>query len=100
MGGVKKGLIHMPKPTIGRIVHFVMPHATDLDPTKGHKVHPHRPAIITRVWERDDGEMPLVQLQVFTDGSNDEAQNVEWQTSVHYSEAHEPRSWHWPEREE
>lgn len=70
-------------PTIGRIVHYILDDGQ------------HRPAIIVRVWE--DGR---VQLQVFTDGSNDGApfaSGIVWRTSVH--EGTESGSWHWPERE-
>src|SRR5438445_12683125 len=79
------------KPSIGRIVHFVLPDG----PSKGE----HRPAIIVRVW---NDTYPGIQLQVFTDGSNDgEAykSGIYWATSVTYADPseNEPRSWHWPE---
>lgn len=83
----------MPKGvTAGRIVHFVL-----ADPDY-NGIHHHRPAIIVRAWNDE-----MVQLQVFTDASNDGQQGgtgIVWQTSVPYSEAHEPRSWHFPERVE
>lgn len=75
--------------TAGRIVHFVVPNTPE--------PHPHRPAIVTRVWN-DAG---MVQLQVFTDGTNDGEwgkPNVVWETSVAYSEEPTPRTWHWIER--
>ncbi len=76
--------------TEGRIVHWVVPHG----PSAGQ----HRPAIVVRVWRRDDGGVPLVQLQVFTDASNDGFTNAHWATSVHYDEAKGPGTWHWIER--
>ena len=49
-----------------------------------------RPAIIVRVWP--DG---AVQLQQFTDQTNDSEQfGVVWRTSV--KEGTEPGQWHWP----
>lgn len=54
------------EPTIGRIVHY-----TDRD------ISGCRPAIIVRVWSPQS-----VQVQVFTDGSNDQLDNVVWRTSV------------------
>lgn len=83
----------MPKGvTAGRIVHFVLP-----DPDHSGKHH-HRPGIIVHAWNDE-----CVQLQVFTDASNDGVQGgdgVVWQTSVSYSETHEPRTWHFPEHVE
>ena len=79
-------MIPSPKPTTGRMVHFVMPNGK------------HRPAIVVEPW----GGLGAVNLQVFPDGSNDGAgvANVEWRTSVKYdnSETPEPGTWHWPER--
>jgi len=76
-------------PSIGRIVHFVLPDGPSKDD--------HRPAIIVRVWGSS------VQLQVFTDGENDGAKyanNIYWATSVPYADPSEnkPYSYHWPER--
>lgn len=84
----------MLKPTVGRIVHF---HLSDGEV---------RPAIIVRVWSDT-----CVQLQVFTDGYNDndvlrsmqrigsgDAPNVLWATSSeHGTDAHQ---WSWPQRSE
>ena len=53
-------------PSIGRIVHY-----TDRD------INGCRPAIIVRVWTAES-----VQVQVFTDGANDQLDNVVWRTSV------------------
>jgi hypothetical protein len=82
------------KPTIGRIVHFVQKKPAGY----GDGVV-HLPAIITAVW----GES-CVNLQVFTDGTNSDEQNmapVKWITSANFdaSELPAPRTWHWPERE-
>jgi len=76
------------KPSIGRIVHFVLP--------DGPSKFDHRPAIIVR-WGSS------VQLQVFTDGENDGAKyasGLYWATSVPYADPSEnkPYSYHWPER--
>lgn len=91
--------------TEGRIVHYVM--------TNGD----HRPAIVVRVWRSLGGAhegLPvlegLVNLQVFTDGANDQnpayssglnervSSGLLWATSVRYSDQHETGSWHWIER--
>ena len=82
------------KPSIGRIVHYVLA-TSDVERNAGE----HRPAIITRVW-RDE----CVQLQVFTDGPNDEAHEAAggtlWRSSVSFNDSEKPgRTWHWPERE-
>jgi hypothetical protein len=80
------------KPSLGRIVHYVLP--------EGPHAGDHRPAIVVRVW----GDT-CVNLQVFTDGDNDfndsdPTQNVLWVTSATLDpEGKAPRSWHWPERE-
>lgn len=85
----------MPKPSIGRIVHFVLGNGQ------------HRPAIITRVWEDDSpGSYPpedeVVNMTIFPDGSNDVPAGssftlTAWGTSVHHDESCKPRTWHWPE---
>lgn len=78
------------KPTPGRIVFYVL--------DQGRNIGEVRPAIIVKVWSDD-----LVQLQVFTDNTNDGlpdglAQGTVWRTSVRYSETAEPSTWHWPPR--
>ncbi len=91
--------------TEGRIVHYVL--------ESGRSKGAHRPAIVVRDWKQSNG---LVQLQVFTDGWNDEfkdthlvrigeqdtvvviSQNTIWRTSVHYSEDKQPGTWHWIEK--
>lgn len=74
-------------PSIGRVVHYVLP--------DGRHPSECRPAFIVRVWNDE-----LVNLQVFVDGTNDYADynGSVWATSVHYSDVHEVRTWHWPER--
>lgn len=78
-------------PSIGRTVHYVLP--------DGPSVGQHRPAVIVRVWSDT-----CVQLQVFTDGSNDGpdyAAGVVWRTSVVKDdgavEGGRENYWHWPE---
>ena len=81
--------------TVGHIVHYVLP--------DGRSAGQHRPAIVVRDWKQRNG---LVQLQVFTDGSNDNLlnyndqnpANVVWRTSVHYDDTKEPGTWHWIEK--
>jgi hypothetical protein len=81
------------KATVGRTVHYVLPDGTN----RGD----HRPAVVVRVWDQSAAS---IQLQVFTDGSNDGAHyamGVAWKTSVHQDEEKkEPGTWHWPERNE
>jgi len=71
--------------TEGRIVHYVLPDG----PSAGQ----HRPAIVVKNWGGGG-----VQLQVFTDGQNDGAENVVWVTSILHSETKEKNTWHWIER--
>lgn len=69
------------KPTIGRIVHYVV--AVDCKPVA---------AIITAVWSDT-----CVNLRLFQDGSNTQPQTYgEWQTSRSLDEAGTPGTWHWP----
>lgn len=80
-----------PKPTIGRIVHYVLP--------DGLNAMAHRPAIITDV--REDG---TVDMQVFTtgDGSGvgDGLPGVFRQAAVRADEKDRMAgTWHWPERD-
>ena len=59
----------------------------------------HRPAIIVRLWDAQPTETSVVQLQVFTDSSNDKEPNVIWRTSVHQDATEKkPGTWHEPER--
>ena len=82
-------------PSVGRIVHFIMPESSRYPGE-------HRPAIIVKVWDTDPKPDSMVQLQVFTDGSNDGEffkSGLFWATSVTYADPSEnkPYSWHWPE---
>jgi hypothetical protein len=82
------------KPTIGRIVHFVMPSGTI------------RPAMVVSV----SGD--LLNLQVFLDGPNDlhnpdngvlpgtAANGLWWVPSVGAGAADQVQTWHWPVRED
>ncbi len=80
--------------TEGRIVHFVMENGK------------HRPAVVVETWQHVPSyqEEGVVNLQVFTDGTNDgyddhrNAAGIRWETSVHYSEGKEARTWHWIEK--
>jgi len=75
--------------TEGRIVHYVL--------AEGRSKGEHRPAIVVRVWR--DHAAGMVQLQVFTDGTNDGFDTgVVWRTSVHYDASSAPGTWHWIEK--
>ena len=83
------------KPTIGRIVHFVQK-----KPAGYGDALVHLPAIIVAVW----GDT-CVNLHVFTDGTNsdaDEPNRVKWVPSAPLDETEtpQPHTWHWPERVE
>lgn len=81
----------MQKPSIGRIVHFVLDRHDERPPV-------HRPAIIVESDGRD-----RVNLQVFLDGSNDGAgAHISIHAAAVYRDDidHMPGTWHWPEREE
>jgi hypothetical protein len=64
-----------------------------------------RTAIVSRIWTQGN---PVVQLTVFTDGTNDfinqnGSNGTFWASSVRYAEPiegreMEPNTWHWPER--
>jgi hypothetical protein len=75
------------KPTVGRIVEYVLK-------DRYGKLQI-RPAIIVRVWSDT-----CVQLQVFTDGTNDGpdyASGIYWATSVMRCENKSERTWDWME---
>ncbi len=72
-------------PVLGAIVAYCL----DTGPNK----RSYRPAIITRVWS-PGSVSSAVQLQVFTDGSNDGLDNVEWRTSRVHGEGE--GQWLWP----
>jgi hypothetical protein len=82
------------KPTVGRIVHYVLAQQDDT-----RNPGEHRPAMIVRTWGGD-----CVQLQVFMDGANDHerfsACGLMWVSSVAHDEVENRagRTWHWPER--
>jgi len=81
-------------PSVGRIVHFILP--------DGQYPGDHRPAIIVKIWDAEPTIDSMVQLQVFTDGSNDGdayKSGLFWATSVHYADPSENKfyTWHWPE---
>ena len=80
----------MESPSIGRIVHYCF--------TDRYNTLVHRPAIVVRVWNPGT-DQEMVQLQVFTDGTNDGpdfASGIVWRTSVHYSEEPLNHTYHWP----
>lgn len=82
----------MQPPTVGRIVHYVLERPEPRPPIV-------RPAIIVHVWPGTTTQDGLVQLQVFTDCSNDGfATGTAWKTSVLYDEEKKPGTWHWPPR--
>lgn len=71
------------KPSIGRIVHFVL--APGTNPVA---------AIIVAVWTDT-----CVNLRIFQDGSNSQpTQFSEWITSTTFDDSETPqvRTWHWP----
>lgn len=79
-----------PHPTVGRIVLFQLKNKHGLVVT--------RPAIVVHVWSRSDGEIPLINLQVFTDSGNDDVggpDGIKWATSVHYDESKSEGTWCW-----
>lgn len=82
-------------PTVGRIV--LVPIRTYRPGPDGCITGPVEiwPGIVVRVFERTDGEMPLINVCVFTDGSNNNAVS-EWVTSLRYSQDdHRVGTWHW-----
>jgi hypothetical protein len=82
---------------VGKIVHYVLP--------TGRSQGEHRPAIVVRLWGTPTADYtPGVQLQVFTDGTNDYSLSMDqgangllWATSVAYSAEPKEGTWHWPE---
>jgi len=81
-------------PQVGDTVLVVLPEHD----TKGRI----RPAIVVQVFKREDGGMPLINVQQFTDGHNDitdhaAAPGTIWRTSLHHDqERKQPGTWHWP----
>lgn len=80
-------------PQVGDWVHFVL--------DEGRNKGEHRPALVVKTWGSPESPAPYVQLQVFTDSTNDGdmyAAGIVWRTSVQPDqEAKAPRTWHWPE---
>jgi hypothetical protein len=82
------------KPTIGRIVHYVLPGSGK-----------HRPALIVEDWGNGKAEaVPMgsaCNLRVFLDGSNDGSdwKDSGWPASVCYDAEMKGGTWHWPERD-
>lgn len=73
------------KPSIGRIVHYVLDGSGE-----------HRPAVITKVFG-----LTCVNLHVFGDACDLGKDINRHPTSVQYEPITEtPCTWHWPEREE
>lgn len=75
-------------PSIGRIVHFILPTGE------------HRPAIIVKVWDRAPHESTPVNLQVFTDGENEALPNVMHRCGAYQAPANQGQvgTWHESER--
>ena len=74
------------KPTIGRIVHFVV--------GRTHTPKKIAPAIIVQVLSDT-----CVNLRVFYDGTNHVLEGTtEWEMSVSFDDKEDPdyRTWHWP----
>jgi len=76
-------------PTIGRIVHFVMP----AGPSAGE----HRPAIIVHVNDEKPSEKSTVSLQVFTEPARDH-RAIFWESNVSQDKDKNRGTWHEPER--
>ena len=95
------------KPSIGRIVHYVVARQHDGLPVI-------QPAIVVAFWPQY-GDRLGVNLQVFLDGSNvsadrypacqsapsaeECAKGLAWRTSAMHSATQEPGTWHWPTRD-
>lgn len=74
--------------TEGRIIHVVLSNGK------------HRPAIIVGVINKEAG---MINATIFTDWRNDfadgsGASGLFWATTISYSDAHEPNTWHWIEK--
>ncbi|HEY5962157.1 MAG TPA: hypothetical protein VIV60_36625, partial [Polyangiaceae bacterium] len=91
------------KPSIGRVVHYVL--SAERDGLK--RAHgEHRPAFVVRVFPGEFGTLECpdgVNLNVMCDGQNDAEISgagcmLLWETSVPYDASGAPGTWHWPER--
>jgi hypothetical protein len=86
-------------PVVGDHVLYVLPQESACR-YPGHI----RPAVIVRTW--GESAKVAVQLQVFTDGTNDYdhghtgASGIMWKASVPYSEDATPGTWHWPTKKD
>jgi hypothetical protein len=89
--------VSIPVPSVGRVVHYVLPQKSDLRPSS---IGEHRPAMVIRVWGENDPDA-AVQLSVLLDGRNDKEDytgEIMWVTSVRHDEVNkEPGTWHWCE---
>lgn len=83
--------------TIGRVVHYTLSDL-DLDSSHKHLKGKVRPAIVVNDWGANGKPGQAIQLQVFTDSTNDGLPAVYWKTSVMGSETPEEGRWHWPQR--
>ncbi len=88
---MKNTQVEIQKPSIGRVVHYVL--TDDQFPQKIEK-NPHRPALIVNAVPN----AMIANLTVFLDGMNDGDKKSFSLGSIHYSENHEPGTWHWPEQ--
>ncbi len=90
-------------PQVGDIVHYIYRGTlhTEGDGCYAKVEGEHRPAIVVRKWGNQVENR--IQLQVFTDGTNDfpmgqhGATGLFHASSVAYSAEHEHGTWHWPE---
>ena len=80
------------KPSIGRIVHFVLESKPDVPDAGMQAPSAHYAAVITQVWTDE-----CVNLYVFPKGSPLDQRDREVRTSVVFSSEGKPYSWHWPE---
>jgi hypothetical protein len=110
-------------PSIGRIVHFVMPDRPgQIRPAIVTNYFPHSPLLSFADWKAAvfhqygeqapgteftegynryvsewEGRAMQCNLRIFTDGSND-PHGPDTAMSCRYSAAQEPGTWHWPKR--
>ncbi len=92
------------KPSIGRIVHFVI----DGEPFKNTVNGEIRAAMIVKIFKDpyNENENEKVQLQVFIDGLNDAERDgfghigpsTIWIPGAPHDENKSPGTWHWPAR--
>lgn len=88
-GKLNSKIMKSPKPySKGRIVMYV---PAEGETFSGNNTSP-LAATIVQTWEETSYQNDEVNLKVHTDAPADA-----WVTSVPYSDAKAPRSWHWPE---